>query len=109
MSKRGTSKVSSSSWNWEPVKTCFVGRSSDFSRDKVAGFDMDSTLVEPKSGAKFPKDANDWKWWHESVPKKLKELYDTGYKVVIFTNQKGISTGHTKAEDIKKKIEILGQ
>ena len=70
---------------------------------------MDSTLVEPKSGAKFPKDADDWKYWHESVPKKLKQLYEEGYKVVIFTNQKGISTGNTKAEDIKTKIEDIGK
>ena len=58
---------------------------------------MDSTLVEPKSGAKFPKDAEDWKWWNPVVPKKMKELYDEGYKMVIFTNQKGISGGQTKA------------
>lgn len=68
---------------------------------------MDCTLVNTKSGAKFAKNATDWVYWHESVPKKLQELSEQGYKIVIFTNQKGISTGQTKAEDIKKKIEDL--
>lgn len=34
----------------------------------------------------------------------MKELYDDEYKLVIFTNQKGVSTGKTDIEDIKKKI-----
>ena len=58
---------------------------------------MDSTLIETKSGATFAKDANDWVFWHESVPKKMKELYEDDYKIVIFTNQKGIATKKTKA------------
>ena len=33
---------------------------------------MDSTLIETKSGATFAKDAEDWVFWHESVPKKMK-------------------------------------
>lgn len=107
MSKRGTKKAEESGWAWEAFKTCFVGQSKHEVRDKIAGFDMDSTLIEPKSGAKFPKDANDWKWWNPVVPKKMKELYDEGYRLVIFTNQKGISTGNTTAEAIKKKIETI--
>jgi hypothetical protein len=33
---------------------------------------MDDTLLRTKSGAKFAKDAHDWIFWHESVPKKMK-------------------------------------
>lgn len=39
----------------------------------------------------------------------MKSLYEEGFKLVIFTNQKGISTGATRAEDIKKKIETLAK
>lgn len=28
---------------------------------------MDETLISTKSGAKFAKDANDWKWWDTKV------------------------------------------
>lgn len=30
---------------------------------------------------------DDWTWWHESVPAKLKELHGQCYDVVILTNQ----------------------
>lgn len=58
---------------------------------------MDCTLINTKSGAKFAKNAGDWVYWDEKVPAKLRELYNDGYKIVIFTNQKGISTGNAKA------------
>ncbi len=32
---------------------------------------MDDTLIRVKSGAKFPKNAEDWIFWHESVTKKM--------------------------------------
>jgi bifunctional polynucleotide phosphatase/kinase len=70
---------------------------------------MDDTLIRVKSGAKFPKDSNDWVFWHEKVPLKLKELADDGYKLVIFTNQNGITMGHTSAKDIQTKIQNISK
>ena len=58
---------------------------------KVAAFDFDSTIIRTVSKAQFAKDANDWCWWHGSVPGKLKELDDEGYILVILSNQNGIS------------------
>jgi len=74
---------------------------------KIAAFDMDSTLVEPKSGAKFPNGRSDWKWWHDTVPEKLKKLNEEGFKVIIFTNQGGIEKGKQKPGDITGKIMDL--
>jgi bifunctional polynucleotide phosphatase/kinase len=66
---------------------------ADSKRHKIAAFDFvshydkanillliwgthqDSTLIETASGKKFPSDANDWKWWHASVPTILRKLY----------------------------------
>lgn len=56
-------------------------------RDKVASFDYDWTLVNPKEGKTFPKDINDWEWYSPSVPQKIKEYYENGFMIVIFTNQ----------------------
>lgn len=39
---------------------------------------QDSTLVTPASGKKFGRDASDWKWWHNSIPGKLKQLHEEG-------------------------------
>ena len=94
---------------------------------KMAAFDMDSTLINVKSGAKFAQsmffsdyffywtihscdiDAADWVWWHTIVPKKLAELHNDGFRLIIFTNQAGIEKGHTKLDDIKRKCEKLIQ
>jgi bifunctional polynucleotide phosphatase/kinase len=54
----------------------------------INGFDLDGTLITTKSGAKFPKDKNDWQWIIPDVPKKLKQLNN----IVIFTNQAGLKT-----------------
>ena len=57
--------------------------------EKIAAFDMDGCLITPKSGAKFPKNADDWKLLSNQVQPKLKSLHNEGYKIVIFTNQAG--------------------
>ena len=33
---------------------------------------MDDTLLRTKSGQTFAKNAEDWVWWHQTVPKKMK-------------------------------------
>jgi len=75
----------------------------------VAAYDMDGTLIKPKSGLVFPKDCNDWQLLYPDVPGKLKQLYMSGYKIVIFTNQAGLSTGKIKVKDFKCKIEKVVQ
>jgi bifunctional polynucleotide phosphatase/kinase len=74
---------------------------------KIASFDLDGTLITTKSGKVFPKDANDYKYAYPNVKEKLEELIKKGYKIVIFTNQKGIQRGKTKLSDIVNKIEKL--
>ncbi|GJC81419.1 bifunctional polynucleotide phosphatase/kinase [Colletotrichum liriopes] len=60
-------------------------------RTKVAAFDLDSTLIATASGKKHADAAADWKWWHASVPGKLKEMYkDQGYRIVVLSNQAGL-------------------
>ena len=72
--------------------------------DKIASFDMDTTLVIPKGKNKFASSRTDWKWIYPNVPKKLKELHNDGYSIIIFTNQMGISKGKTNEDWITGKI-----
>ena len=65
---------------------------------------MDSTLILTKSGKTFAVDASDWKWWDSSVPKKLKKAHEDGFKIVIFSNQAGISTGNVSLHTLKSKF-----
>ncbi|KAK1765385.1 polynucleotide kinase 3 phosphatase [Phialemonium atrogriseum] len=60
-------------------------------RRKIAAFDLDSTLITTASGKKHSDDATDWKWWDRCVPMRLKQLFEEGYRVVIFTNQGGLT------------------
>lgn len=76
-------------------------------RSKIAGFDMDGTLIKTKSGGRFAKTPDDWMLNYQNVPKKLKELHENGYKVVLFTNQRGISKNKVRIPDFKKKIEDI--
>jgi bifunctional polynucleotide phosphatase/kinase len=69
----------------------------------IAAFDLDHNLIKPKSGRKFPKDYDDWVVL-EGVKKKLNELYDSGYKIVVFTNQAGSSFD---SKEFAKKIKAI--
>ncbi|XP_071505647.1 uncharacterized protein F21D5.5-like [Diadema antillarum] len=73
---------------------------------KVAGFDLDYTLIKPKSGKKWPTGPSDWMLL-DKVESKLKELHKDGYKIVIISNQRGMEKGHTKPTDFQRKINQI--
>jgi len=73
-------------WTWKEHEGVVYGDCGAKPSEKVYSFDMDGTLITPKSKGKFAKNADDWQWWNTSVVKKIKEAYDDGYKIVIMTN-----------------------
>lgn len=79
----------------------------EMTKNKVACFDLDHTLIKPKSGKTFPIDKNDWIWIYDNVPQKLNELYQNDFNIIIFTNQLGISKNKTNKEDIIFKISSI--
>lgn len=58
-------------------------------RSKLAIFDFDHTIVKPKDGRTFPKNAEDWMYVRESVPEIMKK-YAKDYQIVIQTDQSQI-------------------
>ncbi|KAI4236292.1 MAG: hypothetical protein LQ349_002629 [Xanthoria aureola] len=116
------SKKSPDRTHWRVVNgTLLVGRYSPYDahpvkRRKIAAFDFDSTLISTSSGNIFAKDANDWRWWHVSVPSTLKQLYADGYSVSILSNQgsiglksdpKPINSGQKSLSNFKAKANAV--
>lgn len=73
-------------------------------KDRIIAFDLDSTLIVTKSGNKFPKDKNDWKFM-PGVVDKIQKL-PSDIKVLIITNQSSLKATE-KIEDFKFKIENI--
>ncbi|KAK4245980.1 polynucleotide kinase 3 phosphatase-domain-containing protein [Corynascus novoguineensis] len=77
---------------YTPETAASQGSDTAAKRRKIAAFDLDSTLITTASGKRHSDDLADWKWWHHSVPGRIRQLYnDEGYQVVIFTNQGGLT------------------
>lgn len=77
------------------------------SSNKIAAYDMDGTIITPKSGRVFPKDTFDWEILFPEIPKKLKTLHGEDYKICFFTNQSGIAKGKIKLDDFKNKVKAI--
>ncbi len=62
-------------------------------------FDVDGTLVSPKSGKAFRENADDWAWMPNRLA-KYRQLQQTGVQLAVATNQAGplwrLATGQQK-------------
>lgn len=56
----------------------------------------DGTLIATKSGKTFPQNEFDWKLSYPVIPQILEQYHSDGFKVVVFTNQKGIQVSFSK-------------
>ncbi|CAF0827296.1 unnamed protein product [Didymodactylos carnosus] len=76
--------------------------------EKIAAFDLDSTLITTKSGKVFPENDDDWRLAFDTSTRKLKQLVSDGFKLVIFTNQRGLFKKPSTAQ-FRLKIERVQQ
>lgn len=76
---------------------------------KAIFLDMDHTVIRPKSGARFPKDKDDWEFI-PGVADAIKGFVKNGYMPIIVTNQGGIQAGfQTEPETIEKLEDVTKQ
>ena len=74
---------------------------------QIIAFDMDGTLISTKSGAKFPKSEDDWKFLFPNIPEILRQNYENGAHLAIISNQNGVAKGHTTITELTKKLESI--
>lgn len=67
---------------------------------KLLSFDFDGTITQDLKSDNLLYDKT-------LMETKIKEYLDKGYTLCLFSNQKGVSTGKAKLEDIQKKIENI--
>ena len=77
----------------------------------MCGFDLDHTIIKPKSGNIFPKNKDDWMLLFPEVKTKLQEIYKNDNNIiVIFSNQKKLKISENefmnKLDNIQKLLEI---
>jgi bifunctional polynucleotide phosphatase/kinase len=92
-----------------------VCRPSSFEKtasSRIAAFDLDHTLVKPKTGANgksrvHSKDSDDWEFLFRNVVKKVQETAeDKETMIVLFTNQAGLKK-QDQIDMFKRKIENI--
>ena len=79
---------------------------ASFSDKPIAGFDLDYTLIKPKSGKLFAKNKDDWHFLFDNVVSYLQSIAPT-YNIVIFTNQNGIKKEAKREMFLAKIVQII--
>lgn len=75
------------SWTQHDGLLCRFRTDSSQRFERVVALDLDHTIITPHSNGRFPKDGDDWKFWHSEVPRILTELAQTGHGIVFLSNQ----------------------
>lgn len=70
--------------------------------NKLAMFDLDFTLIKPKSKNIIPKNIDDWMFLYDNVIEILKEYQNKGYCIIIVSNQL-----KTEKKDLIKKTKNI--
>ncbi|KAI9206310.1 polynucleotide kinase 3 phosphatase-domain-containing protein [Polychytrium aggregatum] len=92
---------------WVTHETLLIATAGDQTpSSKIAAFDLDDTWIVPKSKRVHSKDADDWKWIYVGSPDKLRALVKEGFRIVVLTNQGGL-TNDDKEEIFRTKVENI--
>jgi bifunctional polynucleotide phosphatase/kinase len=69
---------------------------------------MDGTIILTKSGKVYPVGDSDWRIGFDTCFRKLKQLHADNYKLVVFTNQRGLMRA-ASTDGFRRKIEFIQQ
>ncbi|KAI9007275.1 polynucleotide kinase 3 phosphatase-domain-containing protein [Gaertneriomyces semiglobifer] len=83
----------------------------------IAAFDFDGTLASVRGKHVYPKNGDDWRFFHPSIPSRLVSLsVDEGFRIVIMSNQKDIEKNKQRkaafmgrVENVVRAIELYAE
>ncbi|RWS19490.1 polynucleotide kinase-3'-phosphatase-like protein, partial [Leptotrombidium deliense] len=71
----------------------------------ILAMDFDNTIVTTETGKKFPISESDWKIIDNMIVDRISSYTKGNFRLVIFSNQHGISLGKSDIPQIKKRFE----
>ncbi|KAJ0989287.1 hypothetical protein J5N97_007643 [Dioscorea zingiberensis] len=92
---------------WKAFQTVIFREQEDglHNSEKIAAFDFDGCLAKTSVKRVGP---DEWSLMYPSIPEKLQRLYNSGYKLVIFTNESNIERWKNKRQQaVDSKIGRL--
>lgn len=107
LDERPTTTVAETGWISNETVHAFKYKFKIGSTTKIAAFDLDGTLITPKSKNKFSKDITDWKLLNGGLKAKIGKLIEDGYAFVIFSNQMGVSRKFITLKQAKLKFKNI--
>lgn len=76
--------------------------------NKIASFDLDGTIIKPKSNKRIPKTATDWQFFSIWTKVKLEQVIrENNARFVIFTNQNGVSLNFVSLSEVQERVELV--
>ncbi|KAJ2821145.1 hypothetical protein IWW50_004759 [Coemansia erecta] len=91
---------------WREIGGTWIGKwGNPAPATKFAAFDLDFTLIRVAGNGRFPRNADDWRFFHADAPTVLRRMHQQGYKIVILSNQYGLRPGKKDVGLSKKAIE----
>lgn len=108
-SSKRTVSASTLEYSLEERDTTVVISPFKEGKERIAAFDLDGTLIRTQSGRTFARDATDWQFafTENCIREKLSKLREDGYKLIVISNQLGISKGKTTAEQFHSKFRRI--
>ncbi|KAJ2428351.1 hypothetical protein GGF47_001389 [Coemansia sp. RSA 2524] len=105
--KKGkTSETMTDDVQWREIGNTWIGKwGSPTAASKFAAFDLDFTLVNVAGKGRFPRNSDDWRFFHPDIPQVLRKMHQQGYRIVILSNQNGLQPGKKDVGLSKKATE----
>ena len=84
-----------------------INTSYSLPKIKIAGFDLDHTIIRPNNSRIHPKNEDDFEYVSDKLTTKLIELHKNGFIILIFSNQDKLNSKLEKKKIVLHRINRL--